>query len=252
MVTVSTFVAFGNIPLYLFTLGRPLFNKANIGVPYTRLATFAALLVIPILIGAAAQKFYPRITSISGKFLKTVGTFLIIFVIIFAVFNNLYLFSVFSWKVLFVSVLLPWSGFAFGLTISKLFKQERSDCLTVAIETGMLNTNIAIYLLTFTLPEPEADLAKIIPIGVKLVAHLPMILLLAYQKIFNSKPKRPTKNLLTKNAYKSWIFKHFPNKFSCIESIKLISRFFFTFNLSTRCIFLIKLGDTNNSLFETI
>jgi sodium/bile acid cotransporter 3/5 len=99
MTTISTIIAFLNIPLWLFTLGKPLFNKANIGVPYYRLAIFAALLIIPILIGAVAQKFYPRLTKISAEYLKTVGTGLIIFIIIFAIYNNLYLFAEFSWSV---------------------------------------------------------------------------------------------------------------------------------------------------------
>lgn len=53
---------------------------------------------------------------------------------------------------------LPWLGYAFGYLLAVIFKRKHADCLTIAIETGIQNTGISIYLLRFTLLQPEADL----------------------------------------------------------------------------------------------
>lgn len=53
---------------------------------------------------------------------------------------------------------LPWVGYLSGYILGKLFRQNDPDSLTIAIETGIQNTGIAIFLLRFALPQPEADL----------------------------------------------------------------------------------------------
>lgn len=53
---------------------------------------------------------------------------------------------------------LPWLGFIFGFIIAKIFKQPQADIRAIAIETGIQNTGVSIFLLRFTLKPPAADL----------------------------------------------------------------------------------------------
>lgn len=53
---------------------------------------------------------------------------------------------------------LPWLGFLGGLILARLCKQPCPDVLAIAIETGVQNTGIAIFMLSFSLGQPEADL----------------------------------------------------------------------------------------------
>lgn len=53
---------------------------------------------------------------------------------------------------------VPWLGYSLGWLLAKVLKQPSPDCLAIAIETGIQNTGIAIFLLRFSLPQPEADL----------------------------------------------------------------------------------------------
>lgn len=53
---------------------------------------------------------------------------------------------------------LPWLGFMCGLITMTLFKQPITDIKAIAIETGIQNTGIAIFLLKFSMSQPEADL----------------------------------------------------------------------------------------------
>lgn len=53
---------------------------------------------------------------------------------------------------------LPWFGFLFGLIVAMIFQQSNQDIRAIAIETGIQNTGISIYLLRFSLSQPAADM----------------------------------------------------------------------------------------------
>ena len=53
---------------------------------------------------------------------------------------------------------LPWIGFAFGCCLSRLFRRARAVVIAIAIETGVQNTGMAIFILWFTLDQPLGDL----------------------------------------------------------------------------------------------
>lgn len=52
---------------------------------------------------------------------------------------------------------LPWLGYLLGYIVAMVLGQNPADSLTIAIETGIQNTGIAIFLLR-ALPQPQADL----------------------------------------------------------------------------------------------
>lgn len=53
---------------------------------------------------------------------------------------------------------LPWLGFIFGFIVAKICKQPQANIRAIAIETGIQNTGVAIFLLRFTLQPPADDL----------------------------------------------------------------------------------------------
>lgn len=99
MTTISTLAAFGMMPLWIFSLGKTIFDRANLGVPYARIASMAAGLLIPLAIGLLIQRFMPRTTRILVRIMKPLSLILIIFIVIFAIITNFYIFKLFSWQV---------------------------------------------------------------------------------------------------------------------------------------------------------
>lgn len=99
MTTISTIAAFGMMPLWIFTLGKLIFDKANLGVPYVRIAMMAFGFVIPVVIGISIQKFLPSVAKFLVKILKPLSAFLILFIIVLGLITNFYIFQLFSWKV---------------------------------------------------------------------------------------------------------------------------------------------------------
>ncbi|GAB0098846.1 sodium/bile acid cotransporter [Sergentomyia squamirostris] len=183
MTTVSTLAAFGLMPLWIFTLGKTIFDQGNLIVPYERIGSFALALVVPLAVGIIIQRYFPRLTRILVLVLKPFSTLLILFIVIFAIVTNLYLFELFSWQIIVAGLGLPWLGFLLGWVLAKVFRQVNPDALAIAVETGIQNTGISIYLLRFTLPQPEADLTTVAPVSVAVMTPLPLIVLYIFLKV---------------------------------------------------------------------
>ncbi|KAF5272195.1 hypothetical protein FQA39_LY01277 [Lamprigera yunnana] len=183
MTTISTFAAFGMMPLWLFTLGGTIFEEANISVPYRQISTYAIALVIPLAIGYILQRFCKRVSSFLVRILKIFSSLLILFIVIFAIVANLYLFEIFSWQIVVGGMGLPWLGYSLSYILAKVFRQSSTMALTIAVETGIQNTGIAIFLLRFALPQPEADIVTVVPVYVATMTPLPLFIVFLYQKI---------------------------------------------------------------------
>lgn len=99
MTTISTIAAFGMMPLWLFTLGRVIFESGDMQIPYRNLATYVIALIIPLAIGVLIKRYLPRVGNFLVRILKVLSVLLILFIVIFAIVTNLYLFELFSWEV---------------------------------------------------------------------------------------------------------------------------------------------------------
>lgn len=184
MTTISTFAAFAMMPLWLFTLGKVIFDHGNILVPYKEISTYAVALVVPLAIGYLIQRYLKGVAQFLARILKGFSSLLILFIIIFAIVTNLYLFKLFSWQIVLAGMGLPYIGYLSAYLLAKLLRQPDPDCLAIAIETGIQNTGIAIFLLRFALPQPEADLTTVAPVAVAIMTPFPLMFIYIYKKIY--------------------------------------------------------------------
>ncbi|XP_075156400.1 sodium/bile acid cotransporter 5-like [Haematobia irritans] len=185
MTTISNIAAFAMIPMWIFTLGHLIFDRGNMTIPYANIASFSVALMVPLTIGVVIQTYSPRLTRILVRLLKPISTCLVLFIIIFATVTNLYLFQLFSWQIVFAGLLLPWLGYLFAWSMATILRQNPADALTIAIETGIQNTGIAIFLLR-SLPQPQADLTTVIPVSVALMTPIPLLVLYLYKQYTNN------------------------------------------------------------------
>ncbi|XP_076251814.1 putative sodium-dependent transporter YocS isoform X2 [Rhynchophorus ferrugineus] len=183
MTTISTLAAFLMMPLWLFTLGKTIFKDADLEVPYAHISSFVFALIVPLIIGYLINRYLKKTGAFLGRILKGFSSLLIIFIIIFAIVSNLYLFELFSWRIILAGMGLPWLGYLFAYVLAKVLKQPEQNTLAIAIETGIQNTGIAIYLLRFTLQPLQADLTTVIPVAVAIMTPFPLTLLYIFKKI---------------------------------------------------------------------
>lgn len=170
------------MPFWIFTLGKVLFDNGDIPVPYESLSTYVIALIIPLAIGLLIQRFLPRVAAFLVRGLKPVSSLLIIFIVVFAIVTNLYLFELFSWQIVIGGLCLPWLAYILGYSAAWICKQPHPDCLAIAMETGIQNTGISIFLLRFTLPQPAADLTTVMPVSVAIMTPIPLLCIFLFMK----------------------------------------------------------------------
>ena len=146
------------MPFWIFTLGATIFDDADIVIPYIKICTYALFLVVPLSIGLAISKWLPRVSSFLVRILKPLAMFLILFIIIFGIWANLYIFKMMTWQVCLTGMGLPWLGFSFGFILARLLRRPMEDVIAIAIETGIQNTGISIFILWGTLDKPLGDM----------------------------------------------------------------------------------------------
>merc|ERR1712156_933152 len=161
MTAVSTFSAFFMMPFWIFTLGATIFDERDIVIPYKKICIYAFFLVVPLTIGLILSRFAPKVSAFMVKILKPLALFLILFIVIFGVWANLYIFKMMTWQVFIGGMGLPWIGFLLGFSIAKLSKRPMEDVIAIAIETGVQNTGMSIFLLWLTLDQPLGDMTPL-------------------------------------------------------------------------------------------
>lgn len=87
------------MPLWIFTLGKSIFDRGQMVVPYAQIASYVYGLIIPLGIGLLIQRYCPRTARFLVRILKSCSSILIIFIVVFAIVTNLYLFKLFTWEV---------------------------------------------------------------------------------------------------------------------------------------------------------
>ncbi|KFM58135.1 Sodium/bile acid cotransporter 5, partial [Stegodyphus mimosarum] len=175
MTFISNLAALGKMPLWLFTLGRSLFSGIATEVPFMNILLTLISMLVPLGVGLAFQKWLPRVAKFCRRILAPVSIAMILFIIIFGTYANLYMFKLFTWTILIAAAANVWLGFLFGTLISKTCDLRLEDIVAVAVETGVQNTGIAIVLLGFSLEQPEADLAAVIPVAASIMTPLPLL-----------------------------------------------------------------------------
>jgi len=169
-----------------YSLGQVIFHSDEdraIIIPYYKICIYAFCLVIPLSIGLLIARFAPRLSKFLVRILKPLALFLIMFILIFGVWANLYIFRLMTWPVFLTGMGLPWIGFAFGCTLARLTKRPPEDVIAIAIETGVQNTGMAIFILWFTLDQPLGDMTAVVPVAAATMTPIPLLLGLLVKKI---------------------------------------------------------------------
>lgn len=187
MTFISTLAALVMMPAWMWALGGEFVAGlrhpgAAIRIPYKNIVLSLAILVGPLLVGIAVRRFIPkaadlirRVTLPSFPFgiahhwlyqiMRPFLIFILLFIITFGTYANLYMFKLMSWQVIFPSchldkqsrvgwvevltggLLLPFIGFWLGCFAALAFRMPKEDVAAIAIETGVQNSGIAIMLL---------------------------------------------------------------------------------------------------------
>lgn len=189
MTALSTILALAMLPLWLYTLGTQFSDSGELSIPFEMVAVSLSILIIPLLVGLFFRQKLPKIANMIQKLLKPVIVVISIALLVIGIISNMYIFRMFEPRVILAGLLLPYVGYICGGIVALIFRQSWKRIKTIALETGMQNTNIAYILLVHSFPAPYGDIAAIGPVASAVMTPLPpftiTIFYLLYQKFCN-------------------------------------------------------------------
>lgn len=184
MTFVSTILSLGMVPLWLFTLGiHVIYHASSISIPYENIVTSLLGLLIPVLIGLLIQRKKPAWAKVILKCVKPIAVLFLILVFTLGIYANLYIFKLLKPFVLISGALAPYGGFLFGAVVALLTGQSKENILTIAIETGIQNTGVAIVLLQLSLPPPDSDISIVPPIAAAIFTPIPLLIAIVIHEV---------------------------------------------------------------------
>lgn len=186
MTFCSLLAALGMVPLWLFTIGQKVIYRTDIQIPFENILTSLAGLIIPVGIGIALQWKKPNWAKYVVKAIRPIMIIFFILVFTLGVYANLYIFEVMknTPEILLAGALVPYIGFLFGGLVACLTCQSWQRVRTIAIETGIQNTGIAIVLLKVSLPPPDNDISIVAPIAAAIFTPIPMLVAITAYEIY--------------------------------------------------------------------
>jgi len=174
----------GMMPFWLYTLGKEFYTEYDLSIPYIDILVTLSVILVPLSVGLFIKNKFPKMAGYIEKIITFVLTILALMLIVTGVYSNLYIFRLFSAHVILIGCALPYIGFIIGGIIASFCKQTPGNIKTIAIETGLQNTGIAMILLLNSFPEPMGDLSSIAPIAAEVMSPIPPLIIAVVYLIY--------------------------------------------------------------------
>ncbi|XP_037005963.2 ileal sodium/bile acid cotransporter isoform X3 [Artibeus jamaicensis] len=154
MTACSTLLALGMMPLCLLIYTKMWVDSGMIVIPYSNIGTSLIALVVPVSVGMFVNHKWPQKAKIILKIGSITGAVLIVLI---AVVGGILYQS--AWiivpKLWIVGTIYPAAGYFLGFLLARIAGQPWHRCRTIALETGMQNTQLCstVVQLSFTYEE---------------------------------------------------------------------------------------------------
>lgn len=153
MTCCSTVLALGMMPLLLYAYCQG-FPELRDSVPYVEIIISLVMILIPCGVGILINYYRPQY---SKTITKAGIIILMIAVVVIASLTSIgvggSILNVLAPPLMVVGALMPLIGYTFGYVISALFRLKRSECRTVAMETGCQNIQLCSTILKVAFPQ---------------------------------------------------------------------------------------------------
>ena len=115
--------------------------------PYELFKLVSLILVIPLVLGMLMKQYYKEMSIKIEKMLKPISMLVFIILILIAFSQNLEIFVNHIHHVLFLVVFHNLFAYILGFYTAKVFKLDKKNCKTIAIETGIQNGGLGLLLI---------------------------------------------------------------------------------------------------------
>ncbi|XP_032082782.1 ileal sodium/bile acid cotransporter [Thamnophis elegans] len=163
MTTCSTLLAMGMMPLCIFVYTKIWTDFDAIYIPYDSIGISLVALVIPVSFGIFFKHKWPKIAKIILKIGSICGGILI--VIIAVVGGILYQSSwIITPELWVIGTIFPAAGYSLGFFLARIAGQSWHRCRTVALETGMQNSQLCTTIVQLSFSQEQLALMFTFPL----------------------------------------------------------------------------------------
>uniref|UniRef100_H0UVP5 Ileal sodium/bile acid cotransporter n=1 Tax=Cavia porcellus TaxID=10141 RepID=H0UVP5_CAVPO len=163
MTTCSTLLALGMMPLCLYIYTKMWVDSGSIVIPFDSLGISLVALVIPVSFGIYVNHKWPQKAKIILKVGSIAGAVLIVLV---AVVGGLLYQS--AWiidpKLWVIGLLYPIAGYVLGFFLARIAGLPWYRCRTVALETGMQNSQLCSTIVQLSFSPEELNVVFTFPL----------------------------------------------------------------------------------------
>uniref|UniRef100_A0A8D2AP91 Solute carrier family 10 member 5 n=1 Tax=Sciurus vulgaris TaxID=55149 RepID=A0A8D2AP91_SCIVU len=182
MTCTSTLLALIMMPINSYVYSRILGLSGIFHIPVFKIVSTLLFILIPISVGIVIKRRLPEKANLLEKVIRPLS-FILMFVGIYLTFRMGSIFlKTANLEMLLLGLSVPTLGLSFGYSFSKVCMLPLPVCKTVAIESGVLNSFLALAIIQFSLSQAKANLASLAPFTVAMCSGCEMLLILLVYK----------------------------------------------------------------------
>lgn len=182
MTCTSTLLALIMMPANSYLYSRVLGLSGTFHVPVSKIMSTLLFILVPVSVGMVIKRRLPEKANRLERIIRPLS-FILMSVGIYLTFRmGFMLLKTVTLEVLLLGVLVPALGSLFGFSFAKISRLPLPVCKTVGIESGMLNSFLALAVIQLSFSQPKADLASVAPFTVAMCAGCEMLLILLFYK----------------------------------------------------------------------
>ncbi|KAF4025811.1 hypothetical protein G4228_017631 [Cervus hanglu yarkandensis] len=183
MTTCSTLLALGMMPLCLLIYTKMWVDSGMIVIPYDNIGISLVALVVPVSLGMYVNHKWPQKAKIILKIGSITGAVLIVLI---AVVGGVLYQS--AWivepKLWIIGTIFPIAGYSLGFFLARIAGQSWHRCRTVALETGMQNTQLCSTIVQLSFTPEELNLIFTFPLIYSIFQIIAAALFLAVYVVY--------------------------------------------------------------------
>ncbi|NP_001010834.1 sodium/bile acid cotransporter 5 precursor [Mus musculus] len=182
MTCTSTSLALIMMPVNSYFYSRLLGLAGAFHVPVLKIVSTLLFILMPMSTGVIIKHKMPAKAICLERVVRPLSLTLMFVGIYLAFRMGLVFLRMANLEVFLLGLLVPALGLLFGYSLAKVYLLPLPVCKTVALETGMLNSFLALAIIQLSFSQPKAHEASVAPFTVAMCSSCEMLLLLLVYK----------------------------------------------------------------------
>ncbi|XP_045141946.1 sodium/bile acid cotransporter 5 [Echinops telfairi] len=201
MTCTSTVLALIMMPINSYLYSRTLGLSGIFRIPVSKIVSTLLFIITPISLGAVIKHRLPDKANFLEKLIRPLS-FMLMSIGLYVTFRmGVEFLKTVNLEVFLLSLAIPALGLSLGYSFAKICLLPPPVCKTVAIESGMLNSFLALAIIQLSFSQPKAAEASTAPFTVAMCSACEMLLILLVYKarklwILTAEAKRKNTHLV--------------------------------------------------------